>query len=556
MVIDTEFCVRFLGGLIGMNTQRFSIRGNPFRLSHGRKLLAGYAVFGALLGLGAQDGRSADPNEPPYELIDIGSLDGFGAAAVAINDRGQIVGSSPTDTGEVHGFRYSRGKLVDLGTLPGGTESSALGINDWGQVVGQSSGSDGQRGFLFSNGKMTELGTLGGSTSSAQDINNRGEIAGFATTNSGAIRAFLRRNGEMKDLGTLPGRSESAAFGINNRGQVVGQAFNGDFQRAFLYDNGEMLDLGTLGGLDSAAFAANDRGQVVGNSSNADGLPRGFLYYRGNMIDVGTLGGGSSLAQGINERGQVVGASETADGLLHAFVYQDGAMVDLGTLAGLTSFASDINNKGQIVGFSDGRAVLINPTFPRAGVLDDFDGPRLFLGPEWSGRKGLRSYHVIHDQAYADDGGAIYWQARAFGVDQEAFVTLTNVDQDGRRQGFVLKAQGPGPESEPDYTNGMIVVTYDAREFAVKVKTFIPRGGEWTSYRPVRAKFRDGDQFGVRVYSSGQVRIYRNHLPLGTVTLNAVDQSFFNRREGRIGLLFDASSGRAVFDDFGGGTTP
>jgi probable HAF family extracellular repeat protein len=61
------------------------------------------------------------------------------------------------------GAAYSGGKMIDLGTLPGGTHSWATGINNKGQIVGYSTIASGQtHAFLYSGGTMIDLGTLEG----------------------------------------------------------------------------------------------------------------------------------------------------------------------------------------------------------------------------------------------------------------------------------------------------------------------------------------------------------------------------------------------------------
>jgi probable HAF family extracellular repeat protein len=62
------------------------------------------------------------------------------AEAWAVNSRGEVVGQIETAQG-VRAFLWSRsGGLVDLGTLPGGSNSTALGIDRTGRAVGMAIG--------------------------------------------------------------------------------------------------------------------------------------------------------------------------------------------------------------------------------------------------------------------------------------------------------------------------------------------------------------------------------------------------------------------------------
>src|SRR5262245_5530963 len=81
-------------------------------------------------------------------VIDLGGLTGAGdqAFALAINERGQIVGWSATPSQEIHAVLWQDGMVTDLGTLPGDNLSWAMAINDRGQIVGFSGRSN--RGYL------------------------------------------------------------------------------------------------------------------------------------------------------------------------------------------------------------------------------------------------------------------------------------------------------------------------------------------------------------------------------------------------------------------------
>ena len=64
---------------------------------------------------------------------------------IAINRRGQIVGSARRANGKPQAVLWESGKLVALATLPGGNASAAVAINERGQVVGWSSTKSGRR---------------------------------------------------------------------------------------------------------------------------------------------------------------------------------------------------------------------------------------------------------------------------------------------------------------------------------------------------------------------------------------------------------------------------
>jgi probable HAF family extracellular repeat protein len=74
-----------------------------------------------------------------YAVIDLGTLPGgHSSSAAALNDFGQVVGSSDVAGSKNHSFLWTAGALQNLGTLPGGSHSGASGISTCAQVAGQS----------------------------------------------------------------------------------------------------------------------------------------------------------------------------------------------------------------------------------------------------------------------------------------------------------------------------------------------------------------------------------------------------------------------------------
>lgn len=162
--------------------------------------------------------------------INIGTLGGATASPNAINNSELVVGSSYTPSGAVHAFLYSYGTgiMQDLGTLyPADAGSSATAVNDLGQIVGTS----GTHGFLY-NGKMIDLGSLGGTSVVPKAINRFGQIVGNALLADGTTRhAFLYANGAMVDLNSqidsALGITLTDAVGINDSGVIAANGATG-----------------------------------------------------------------------------------------------------------------------------------------------------------------------------------------------------------------------------------------------------------------------------------------------------------------------------------------
>ena len=282
------------------------------------------------------------------QIMDLGTLGGSASLAAAINDRGVVVGFALnavpdpvsmfyfviggfTNGTQTRAFRWQNGVMQDLGTL-GGPDALADFVNERGQIAGSSytnsiinpvTGIPTTHPFLWENGVMTDLGTLGGTLAffAAADmvggLNNHGQVVGESNLAGDlTFHPFLwTPPGPMQDLGTLGGDT-GYANALNDAGEIVGKADlpGSQIHDAVLWRNGVINDLGTQDSDPcSNALGINARGQIVGGSSDCNTFLHAFLISNGGgMVDLNSLIPPYSAltlteAITINERGEIAG---------------------------------------------------------------------------------------------------------------------------------------------------------------------------------------------------------------------------------------------------------
>lgn len=318
------------------------VEGSSTGQSVGRDLAAPNASI-VVLGDGGQGAQQQRRTGPPVNT----------QAGVQAQDQAGSRASSMR-------ARFTRRFFVtDLGTL-GGTESFAYALNDLGQVVGSSriAGDEANHSFLYSRLPMVDLSPLNSGdvqTVGPTGINLRGQIASGVVENGVYLPAILNsRTGSLNTLGSLGGVTSfgfnGVATAINNAGHAVGYSYVDDTTRhAFVYRNGAMTDLGSFGGY-SAALSINNRDVIVGFASDTStGSSRAFINSSGTLRGIGPVT--ESTARDINDWGQVVGSYLTADQTaFHGFLFHQGAFTDISMPESPQTDAFAINLWGEVVG--------------------------------------------------------------------------------------------------------------------------------------------------------------------------------------------------------------
>jgi len=317
-----------------------------------------------------------------FRYENLGTLGGaqdyaaFDYKEAAINDVGQVVGISHMAGGALHAFVKSPGQaMVDLGNIPGSTESHAPGINNSGVIGGtylDNLGAHACKWLPLGGGiyQFRSLDYAGGSA--VHGINDAGYLVGNARV-SGFFHAYiLPPGGNPQDLGMLSGHLSSFATGINRTNTIVGFSYDANAIPTACFwspTGGSWTAAASLFGVaDNKAHAVNQTGQAVGYQ-RVSAASHAILGSPGQpLLDLGTLiPGGESLAYDINDSGSVVGWASYDDGA-RAFLWTStGGMRDLNNLVVnlppgvILRQAQAINNRGEVAGYTTNGIFKLTP---------------------------------------------------------------------------------------------------------------------------------------------------------------------------------------------------
>lgn len=131
----------------------------------------------------------------------------------AVNQFGESVGFIESRPGFPRAaWRAPNGVTIDLGTLPGGSRSSAVAVDDALTIAGQSETAGGAfHAVRWHHGIIEDLGTLPGGDFSVASAVDGNIVLGESTAQDGMLHAFRWQNGTMTDLGRLSAAASAAA---------------------------------------------------------------------------------------------------------------------------------------------------------------------------------------------------------------------------------------------------------------------------------------------------------------------------------------------------------
>jgi uncharacterized membrane protein len=263
---------------------------------------------------------SAERPSFSFTAIDFPLFGTTGQSALAINDRGQIVGQTASASGK---YLFDRGEFTQITADAVGV---VRGINNRDEISGFG-GFGGKHGFLFDlhRGTGTQLDVPGANLTEAIGLNDQGEVVGdYRDATTGRFDGFLWRSGTFNVI-DFPGATGTGLQGINNRGQIVGfynlnNNPNGD-THGFLYEFGQFttIDIKLPGALQTVPYAINDSGEIVGLYVDNQGN-HGFVLKSSEVriIDFPIASVTSTLIVGVNNAGTIVGTYAAA-GVAHGF---------------------------------------------------------------------------------------------------------------------------------------------------------------------------------------------------------------------------------------------
>ncbi|MHB8891129.1 MAG: hypothetical protein ACYC65_03700 [Candidatus Limnocylindrales bacterium] len=350
--------------------------------------------------------------------------------------------------------------------------------------------------------------------------------------------------------------------GTRALGTVVGIGLPGDGTPIDDWDLGTGDGSGILGPTNSIVQQnAGDHTYVTSPTNSAADpsvldeydLSVGFSPWRTNPNFIGALLVAVDAPAGQLGDYHLGGASPAVDG---------GASAKGGVSAPAWDIDNDgrPNGAGQDVGADElagtpGPAPAPAPlAYPQTGVLDAFNRANGALGTPWTGSTNQNNFRIAGNAVQVRLGGDVYRNATAFGANQEAYLTFTQVGPAAAtKQGLILKRTGSGTTAS---SASLIEVVYARGAGRVVVRTKAA-GGVLVDRAAFSAVFYAGDQLGARALADGTIAVFRNGVGIGSVNVPAATWAGASGG-GQVGVRFTGTSiaNDARFDNFGGGTLP
>jgi probable HAF family extracellular repeat protein len=254
-----------------------------------------------------------------WHLTDLGTLGGPFSRATAINSAGQVVGFSTPEGGttrEPHCFLWERGRMRDIGKLPGSAGCQPVAIDDAGDVAGNS----GAHAFFWRGGLFTDLGE-----GEVVGMNGRGWVA--VATNA---RSFVWHGGVRT---RLPSSVEPTL--IEDNGDLVVTVFLASGKRAAVWHAGKLRLLPLLAGAtESFALGVNAAGAIAGTNLFTAGSgfhTKAVLWRDGAVTSIPAPNRGDAEAvSGLGEVGVLTTSGDAGVGMSAAsYVWSNGKLLPL-----------------------------------------------------------------------------------------------------------------------------------------------------------------------------------------------------------------------------------
>ena len=311
------------------------------------------------------------PTQLRFEITPIRSLleGGAFASPEAINNRGDVVGTSPSPSGAYRPFLYRNGTTTELLIGDPGQSGYAVDINDSGDIVARAVVKGREHTFLIQRQGIIDLHIQTGLEISPLNINDRGVIAAnvWQGTRNDAV---TWSKGVVRYLESDSTRGSDAGQ-INNHGQVLASLYGAPFPSEPAGYYSALFSGRSILWLRFAAGLLNDRGHIAGQYYSTNEL-RAVLFRDGVWRDVGMLPGDVKIRPAaINNSDWIVGTSEGPGEVERAFLYADGQLHDLNDLIPPNSgwrllHATNLNDRGEITAYGSNQGqesgLLLRPT--------------------------------------------------------------------------------------------------------------------------------------------------------------------------------------------------